>query len=589
MKQEWFDMQDLWKRKLNKSVWVPLRASKTIRTEIEFGKVGFTDEFVGHGSLMLPVDKRSVTGNITWNNLGSNRSNCMSYLLNEYETADLFRTENFTGIHLVLDQTFDNNYDNNEWHLNQDLVINLGLKREGDVWVCPRMGYVEVAKLERDEEGSPVLLQIKNQFLKDYLCARNHGLYITSYFSRGEIFEDRSVLSWNNDSKSVEDGADFWECRVREIHEGGFPYGEKAFVSHVGRTDIDENEDVPDMMAFSTDDNIKSESYEKSFNGKKLYHIIAELWKGEWISPAKLSPVVLGDEQSVELFFIIDAEGSKVTGKELAKGKRWLWFKPELIAALLSKRNSFLKWYTKDTGSVACAPSWGVHFGVNDLGLITAYAKDVCTLPLWQQQIWAAHNIPPEGGISKELHDSQVKAEPAQTLSPEAFLERAMKEINVAAMDNLGARFFRGHSSVDEILGTIHRFRAIDEKGLFSLAKDIARIIVDDIDVESLQKIAIPPKKVKWGSLKTVENLLSKKIPKEDARQVLSPFVGIYELRHGDAHLPSSDIEASFKLIELDRSLPFVIQGYQMIFACVDNLHLILRIIQQWDEFETNN
>ena len=104
--------------------------------------------------------------------------------------------------------------------------------------------------------------------------------------------------------------------------------------------------------------------------------------------------------------------------------------------------------------------------------------------------------------------------------------------------------------------------------------------------MESLQKIAIPPKNTKWGSIKTIENLLSLKIPQEDARQILSTFVGVYELRHGDAHLPSSDIENSFNLIEIDRSLPCVIQGYQMIFACVDNLHMILRIIKNWNEIK---
>ena len=102
--------------------------------------------------------------------------------------------------------------------------------------------------------------------------------------------------------------------------------------------------------------------------------------------------------------------------------------------------------------------------------------------------------------------------------------------------------------------------------------------------MESLQKIAIPPKNTKWGSLKTIENLLALKMPQEEARKTLSPFVGVYELRHGDAHLPSSDIENSFNLIEIDRSLPSVIQGYQMIFACVDNLHIILRIIEKWNE-----
>ena len=50
------------------------------------------------------------------------------------------------------------------------------LEKRGDVWVCPQEGYIEVARLERHKKGYPIVVYIKNQFLKDYLCARNCGL-----------------------------------------------------------------------------------------------------------------------------------------------------------------------------------------------------------------------------------------------------------------------------------------------------------------------------------------------------------------------------------------------------------------------------
>ena len=282
------------------------------------------------------------------------------------------------------------------------------------------------------------------------------------------------------------------------------------------------------MTAFPTDENVKSEYYEKSFAGKKLYRLIAELWKYEWINPAATSPITLGHEDNTDFYYIVDVIGNKETGNQLKKGGKWLWFKPELVSHILSIRGSSLDWYTKDTGKLSCSPSWNIHFGVNEMGLITVYAKDIGKLPSWQQQIWSAHNIAPEGGISRELHASQVKADPAHTHAPERFLKRVINEINEASEKQFNTNFFRGHHSVDEIITTINRFRAIDDKGLFSLAKDIARIIVDDIDLESLQKIATPPKGTKWGSLKTLENLLVLKIPKEKAREITAPLVGVY-------------------------------------------------------------
>jgi hypothetical protein len=587
MNQSWFEMEDLRKRKLDTSVWVPLRVSKSIKNDVDYGKVGFQDEFTGHGCLMVPIDKKNASEKLSWSDIGISNSQGLNFVFGEYSQADSYESEGFQGVHLVLDQTFDNNFDNHEWHLHQDLVISLGLKREDDIWVCPRQGYIVVAKLERDEEGNPIVLEIRNQFLKDYLRARDCGLYITSFFSRDKIFDNKSILSWSENSKEFKNGKDIWECRVLEIHEGGFPFGEKVAVSHVSRIDVDEGIDVPDMTSLPTDDNVKSEFHERSFRGKKLYRIMGELWKYEWISPANSSPITLGHKENIDVFYIVDATGNKESGTELTNGGKWLWFKPDLVSALLSKRGSFLKWYTKETGSVSCAPAWGIHFGVNDLGLITVYAKDIGNLPLWQQQIWAGHNIAPEGGISKELHASQVKAEPVPTKAPEAFFEKVLNEINEASQIQFGIDFFRGHKSINDIISSVNRFRAVDDNGLFSLAKDIARIITDDIDVESLQKITIPPKKTKWGSLKTIENLLALKIPKEEARLITSPLVGVYELRHGDAHLPSSEIENSFNLIKIDRSLPSVIQGYQMLFACVNNLHLILNIIDNWDEIKT--
>jgi len=587
MNQSWFEMQDLRKRKLNNSVWVPLRAQKSTRKNSDYRKEGYQEEIAGHGSLMIPVDKKDITNDLSWTDIGISHLQGLNFLYKEYSQSDLYNSDDFQGIYLVLDQTFDNNFDNHEWHLHQDLVINLGLKREGDIWVCPRQGYIEVARLERDEEGCPIVLAIKNQFLKDYLSARNCGLYITSYFSRDEIFDNKSVLSWSEDSKESKDGKDIWRCRVLEIHEGGFPFGQKVAVSHVSRIDVNEDIDVPDITSFPTDENVKLEFYERSFKGKKLYRIMAELWKHEWINPANTSPITLGHEENINIFYTVNASGNKESGKELTKGGKWLWFKPDLASALLSKLGGFLKWYTRDTGSISCAPACGVHFGVNDLGLITVYAKDIGNLPLWQQQIWAGYNVSPEGGISKELHAAQVKAEPASTIAPEASLERVIKEINEASKKQFKVHFFRGHQSIGDIISSINRFRAVDEKGLYSLAKDIARIIADDIDIESLQKIAVPPKGIKWGSLKTIENLLALKIPKDTAKQITSPLVGVYELRHGDAHLPSSEIENTFALIKIDRSSPNVIQGYQMLLACVDNLHIILSIIDKWDEIKT--
>ena len=311
--------------------------------------------------------------------------------------------------------------------------------------------------------------------------------------------------------------------------------------------------------------------------------MLGELWRNEWVEPAKLSLRVRGDKIPATVFFITDEEGTKESGNSLTSGGKWLWFKPDVTMALYHRRGGMLRWYTKDTGSVSCSPDYSVHFGVNDLGLVNSYAKNIGMLPEWQQQIWAGHNVPPEGGISSELFASQVRAEPATTQAPEDFLKKGIEQANTFAQENLNIALFREHESVPELLGKIHRFRAVDETGLYALAKDIARLIADNLDAAEMQKIVPPPKKTKWGSLKSLENLLASKIDSKTARSMMSSLVGVYELRHADAHLPSSDVEEAFDLLGIDRSLPLIHQAHQMLHSCVSSIYGVVKVMQNWN------
>ncbi len=173
--------------------------------------------------------------------------------------------------------------------------------------------------------------------------------------------------------------------------------------------------------------------------------------------------------------------------------------------ALAHRRGGRLSWYTRDTRSVACSPDYGVHFGVNRLGFINVYAKDVALLPDWQQQIWAGFNTSPEGGVSNELLDAHVRGEPSRTQAPEAHLLEGLNYIDSVALKKLGFKLFRDHDMTPQLLDKSHRFRAVDIAGLYARAKDLARLTAERINAASLQKIVAPPKGQKWGSLKSLE------------------------------------------------------------------------------------
>ena len=405
------------------------------------------------------------------------------------------------------------------------------------------------------------------------------GLVVSSFRKRSEIIEDASHISWAADDVEEKGEHDRWVGRRMAIHEGGEPYGESVFVTHMSRTDVNPEDDVP-VLGLPTDANVQSSSWTKQFHGRKLYLILGELWRTEWLEPASQSPIVRGDNLPTSVTFIIDAEGKLATTDALFESGRWLWFRPTVVPALIDRRGGSLKWYTRDTGAVACSPSYDVHFGINAIGLVNTYAKDVARLPEWQQREWAAHNANPEGKLSEELKASHVDASPASTHAPEAFLTEALGRLQTLAQAKLKIKLLRQHNYVAELIPHIHRFRATDRKGLFALAKDLARITTDDIDKTQLQKIAAPPKGESWGSLKSLEKVLATKIDPAEARSKVGPLVGVYELRLADAHLPCDDVDAAMRLIGVDDASPCVVQGYQLLHAAVAAICQIAAVIE---------
>ena len=173
-------MADIRRRKLNNSVWIPLRAIHELEKSGRYGYLGYRKEFFGIGTLAVPIDQKDAVSKLGWEDIGISHNHSGFCDNGKYVAADVFEDYDgkYLGTHLVLDQHF-NSIDPSEWHLNQDFVTALGLKREKDVWVRPREGYIDVARLHRGADDSPILLEVRAEHLKDYLCARNMALYTT--------------------------------------------------------------------------------------------------------------------------------------------------------------------------------------------------------------------------------------------------------------------------------------------------------------------------------------------------------------------------------------------------------------------------
>ena len=406
------------------------------------------------------------------------------------------------------------------------------------------------------------------------------ALYVTSYWNRIQVVDDTAHIGWPEGSAQESTDTDRWEGRIVPIHEGGHPYGAKTAVFHASRTDVDPQEDVP-AFDFRDDGSVESRSWTKKHEGRKIFRIQGDLWRNEWVEPGPQSPRIREDELPASVYFVTDAAGKQESRATLGGGSRWLWFHPDVIMSLAHRRGGSLHWYTRDTGGVRCSPDYDVHFGVNAVGLVNAYAKDIAILPDWQQRIWAGQNLGPEGGVSEELLASQMRAVPAETQAPEGFLHRALILLNEASEKTYGFEIVREHDHRQQLLSVAHRFRAVDRSGLFALAKDLARLTADSFDAAAMQRIVSPPKGTKWASLKSLESLAALHIGPEPARQLVGPLVGVYQLRHPDAHLPSGDLADAYRLVGVDQNRPLVFQGEQLIHACVSVLWSFAEALEQ--------
>ncbi len=577
--QIWFKMPEVRKRFFDKSVWIPLKERNILLREGSFGYLGYIEEYLGVSSIAVPLSQRLEAEKLGWTDIGTRSSN-RGYVENgEYITAWTYQNDDKTldAENIVLERS-GNRIEASEWDLNQDLTCTLELKREVDTWFAISSGYEEVAKLERDSEGKVVRLSLKASYLKDYLCARKMALYITSYRSRRQIVDDSSHIGWGN--PEVEEAkSDRWEGRVNEITEGGGPFGSSYAVTHISRTDVDYDEDIPEP-GLPTDDNIVTKSWSGKFEGKKLYYVEGELWRNEWVEPAIKSHLVCDEELEPTVFFITDNNGKSENRKTLVNGIRWLWFNPSVIEAILDIRGSSLGWYTRNTGTTGCSPGYEVHFGINSIGLINALAKDIGLLPDWQQKVWAGYNVPPDGKVSAELLMSQMDAKPASTQAPEGYLSSGVVLLNKLIKDVFGVSAFKDHADANKLIKRIHRFRAVTKPGLFELAKDIYRFVGERIDTEEIKKVVNPKKGEKWGQLKSLEKLIGLKVGEEAAYTLVSPLWGIYSLRIADSHLPSTEMSEVFSLCGIDINMPGVLQGYQLIKSCVDCIYDICEALK---------
>lgn len=565
MNEAWILQTSEIRRPFSRATWVPLRASLD-HEKGNVKEVGYIGDIFACGSVAFPNKHRELADRLSWSDIGIGHTVApYAYSDGHYSPIDEYQYNDKEpiGINLVFEHP-QPVVGGRQWILNPDLVVALRLIKEGLNWVRPEEDFVVVARETVDSDGGHRLIEIKREFLMDYLAARGLSLRLSYYRQRVEnvaALKDSPYAGLNEVQEEREGGR--YELRIKELNA---VFGGSWASFRVWRTDVDEEEDAP-IMGPETNDNIASESTRGYRSGYPGVRVEGEFWRDEWIEHQEKSTRVRGDEDQNLPHFIVDTDGSRKFSADLNNEDigRWLWFRPSVVNELLSHRGFSLEWYTAETGAIKSTSGYSTHFGINASELITAYAYDIAKLPAWEQFLWAASNVAPEGKVSAELLAAQVKAQPADTDAVEEILFGCMRLLGTDFRKTFGVSLFA--HDIDDVawMQQVSRFSSKDQASLLRLAKELVRVFSDRLDVRSLRKLSNHPDKDKLGSNKLLQNILAQKAGEERAREVFAAIVGAYDMRLGDAHPTSSKIGEALKLAGIDVAASYLRQGEQLI------------------------
>lgn len=567
MNQDWILQKKETRRLFANATWVPLRASFTDEQgQVGVTEIGYVSEFFGCGSVAFPPKHREVAERLGWSDIGIIHSaRPYAYEGGHYSSIDQYQynDKEAIGVELVFehDQPVVGGM---LWILNPDLVVALHLIKEGNNWVRPEENFVVVAREVLDERGNHRLIEIKREFLIDYLAARNLSLRLSYYRQRVEnvaALEGSEYANLEN-RQEQRDGGRF-ELLIRSLND---VYGGSWASFRVWRTDVDADEDAP-VMGPESDDNTAFESSNGHRSGYQGVRVEGEFWRDEWIDHQGRSVRVRGDADQALPQFIVETDGTRMASVDLDDEDigRWLWFRSSVVSDLLGHRGFSLEWYTAETGGIRSTSGYVTHFGINSSDLITVYAYDVARLAAWEQHTWAAHNVVPDGKVSNELLAAQVRTQPASTHAVEKLLFKSMRMLEAGFRQEFSISLFTHDIDDAAVMQQVSRFASKDQASLLRLAKELVRVFSDRLNVRELRKLSTHAEKEKLGSNKLLEDVLAQKVGTDKARYIFGAVAGAYDMRVGDAHPTGSKIGDALKLAGIDESSSFMRQGEQLI------------------------
>ncbi len=246
------------------------------------------------------------------------------------------------------------------------------------------------------------------------------------------------------------------------------------------------------------------------------------------------------------------------------------YFQPEIMNHFLSKRENWIRWIGRDTGSLWFLANSSVNseikFRLTSSGQISVQDSALVRLNRRDLYAWQAQERDLYETAEQTSNKTKVEYNHLNAIAPERLLIDTIQKANQTFIEEYHMPLFQQQNLINNIQRKIHRFRSVEEDGLLSLASEINKYVLERIDTSSLRRNLnsnIQSRK----TLKLLEGFFHQKLEYENASEIVAPLFGVNDLRNIHSHYTPDDQreEKYFEVIGINRSAPIVHQGAEMI------------------------
>lgn len=390
---------------------------------------------------------------------------------------------------------------------NQRAILYLGLLNENDDWIDPYTEDVVIRRVRINEQLNGVQhslnrIEIKIDYLKDYLAARKSGLFMTRYSSRGMIFQSADQIPTLDRSREV-------------------PHGRWSF--------------------YANDD----PKYQKELWAQ------AELRQKFWIDPFPKPRHEAADPQASEFIGGVVFTLQDGTKKEfdVAAGHQGDYFKlisfnPRIMEIFLSRPKYGYKEYSRETMGLKFPNGEEIHVAINPSGQIQVWWGQLAKHSRRYQELLAPYSEPWVQKIP-ENHDyvrSTIMAEFPKTVPLRKNLNKLKVRINDYFSAKFQETFFNSDSDENDLKRVFEPYETDPYKLLdimelidkWLISEDRPEKIIQYYNLEGLMHNKNETKNFK--SLVSLRLLLTKYFGEEIAKKKTEILQQIKDLRICKAH-----------------------------------------------------